>query len=246
MITNKRVVFSGESCPNCMRKLVKSGSVNLHVYQSYFTHESRILKETESLAKAGFFDRIYIGALWRQGLEKTEDLDDVRRVVRLPFFPPAYPRDYPWKIIRLLEWELRIYLEFRKKQVGVFNAHSLIVLPLGAIFKLMRGSKLIYDTHELETEVQTSKIQKIAYKMIECALIHYADVVITVSESIAEWYRKTYALNNVHVVLNIPHRRPIRTEKTDRLRTIFKIKEAEFLFIHHGILEEGEGASESC
>ncbi|MEI6153292.1 MAG: glycosyltransferase [Deltaproteobacteria bacterium] len=200
-----------------------------------------MLKETESLAKEGFFDRIYIGALCKKGLKKTEDIDGVRRIVRPPILSACLPDGFPWKLFQLLEWELRIFFKFRKTQIAVFNAHTLTVLPLGVIFKRVTGAKLIYDAHELETEVQVSKIQKMAYKIIERSLICYADVVITVSESIAEWYRNTYMLNNVNVIYNIPYRRPMGPQSAERLRTILKIKETDFLFIHHGILEEGRG-----
>jgi glycosyltransferase involved in cell wall biosynthesis len=214
---------------------------NLHIYPSYFTHESRILKETNSLAQTGFFDRIYIGALWKRSLSRTENLDAIRRVERLSFLSSYLPNTFPWKILRLFEWELRVYLKFRKNKIGVFNAHSLSVLPLGVMFKKIRGCKLIYDTHELETEVQSCKSQRIVYKIIERTLIHYADIVITVNDSIADWYRKSYALENVHVILNVPQRTVTKVRSKDRLRSVLSIGTEEVLFIYHGILEEGRG-----
>ena len=41
---------------------------------------------------------------------------------------------------------------FRFTKVDVVNCHSLNCLFIGVILKIIRGVKLIYDTHELETE----------------------------------------------------------------------------------------------
>ena len=49
-----------------------SGEINLHIYPSTFTHESRILRITRTLIAAGVFEKILVLARWANGLAETE------------------------------------------------------------------------------------------------------------------------------------------------------------------------------
>jgi glycosyltransferase involved in cell wall biosynthesis len=213
----------------------------LHAYPSPFTHESRILRETESLVDSGLFDRIYVGAIWDEGLAEHEELDTRRTVWRVPLRTRRLP-GIIGKLLRFLEWYIRLFLRFRNEELTFINCHSLSVLPLGVLFRLARGCRIIYDTHELETEtLASSGIRKRLAKILERCLIGHTEAVIVVNESIAGWYRDAYGLKEVHVVRNIPCPRPITGGKTNRLREAFGIDPGSLLFLCQGILGEGRG-----
>lgn len=213
----------------------------LHIYPSTFTHESRILKETKSLVDSGLFERIYIGAIWDDGLAENEQLDNRRSVRRVPLRTRKLP-GILGKLLRFVEWYLRVFFEFRCKQPKFLNCHSLSVLPLGLFFNWFCGSRLIYDTHELETETMESNgLRRIMARVLERALIGQVEAVIVVSNSIGKWYRDTYNLKNVHVVRNIPEARPSTARKSGLLRQTFGIGDNELLFICQGIMDEGRG-----
>jgi glycosyltransferase involved in cell wall biosynthesis len=213
----------------------------LHIYPSTFTHESRILKETGSLVNSGLIDRIFIRALWVDGLAEFEHLDDRRELRRIPLLSNKF-LGISGKLIRFAEWYIKIFIEFRSKKPTFINCHSLSVLPLGVLFYLIYGSRVIYDTHELETETAESKgLRRIIARLLERLLIGYVESVIVVSESIGIWYKKFYKLNNVYVVRNIPHSRPTNLPKSTFLRHKFGLIENDKLFILQGVLDHGRG-----
>jgi glycosyltransferase involved in cell wall biosynthesis len=215
----------------------------LHIYPSPFTHESRILKETRSLVESGLFDSIHIGAIWAEGLAEHEELDARRRVWRVRMWTGRLP-GIAGKLLRFAEWYARLYWRFRKDPPDFINCHSLSTLPLGAVFRAFLSSRIVYDTHELETETQSSTgIRKWLATRLERALIRRVEAVIVVSEAIAAWYREAYNIGEVHVVRNVPYGRKRPAAKSDLLRKACGIKNGELLFICQGMVDEGRGIS---
>lgn len=218
------------------------GVRNLHLYPSTFRYETRILKETKSIADAGVFEKVLIAAIWDQGLAEHEEIDSGRAVCRVPLKTHVLRGRALGKIAKHVEWMIRVYRMFEKERIAFINCHSLSVLPLGVLFKMRCGSKIIYDTHELETEtLGVSGIRKKVFKMIESKLIRHAENVIVVSDSIAEWYKREYSLTNVLVVRNVCNERAESLKSLDIFRTKFHIRPDEILFIYQGLLNTGRG-----
>lgn len=190
---------------------------------------------------SGLFDHIYVGAIWDEGLAEHEELDGRRTVWRVPLRTRRLP-GIIGKLLRFLEWYIRLFLRFRNEGLTFINCHSLSVLPLGVLFRLCCGCRIIYDTHELETETQASSgIRKRLAKIVERVLIGNAEAVIVVNESIAAWYRDAYGLKEVHVVRNIPYPRSFSGGMTSRLREAFRIDHRSLVFLCQGILDVGRG-----
>lgn len=214
--------------------------INLHIYPSNIRHESRILKETETIVNSGLMDKVFILGIWEEGAREREKLDIKREIWRVPLKLKFLPSTSFFKLLKYTEWMLKILLNFKRENVILVNCHSLPVLPLGLLFKLSKKSKLVYDTHELETEgARVSKIRKIPFKIAERILINYVDILIVVSDSIAEWYKNRHNLNNIYIVRNFPYRQKIK--QNDILKRKFDIKEDEILYINQGALGEGRG-----
>ncbi len=61
-------------------------SINVHIYQSEFKNESRMLRITDSLARLNFFSEIIIFAVYSDGLLEHESLGKSRYVYRIKTF----------------------------------------------------------------------------------------------------------------------------------------------------------------
>ena len=216
-------------------------SINLHICPGTLKHASRVLKETKSIADAGLVDRVCIAAIWGEGLEEEEQLDGRRELWRVRLSLPG-GKGLVLKGTRHLEWGLRILARYRKKPIKFVNCHSLAVLPIGIVLGLLCRSRVIYDTHELETETATSVgLRKPVARLLERALIGHVDAVITVNASIADWYRRRYGLTNIHVVRNVPYRRETSGARPTILRDEFGLQQDEMLFIYQGGLDRDRG-----
>ena len=218
--------------------------LNLHIYQTPFKFESRMLKETKSLADAGFFDQIDIAAIWQPGLAEHEAVDEKRKVWRIKVHIPPSDHLLP-RALHLLEWQWHIFSAYRHG-VSVVNCHSLAVLPLGWLLKKVTGAKLVYDTHELQTETTfMTGLRRPLAKMLERLLIHTCDLVMTVNDSIRDWYRTAYDLHNVYTARNIPYRQDApkiqSTPNIKNLREVLGLPEDAFLFLHLGYLLPARG-----
>ena len=216
-------------------------TVNLHVCHSTFLYASRILKITKTLTDHGVFDKILILARWEPGLANCEDLDPCRQVRRVPTC--IHQRlGSVGKLLALIEWSIRVIWLVRGMRVDCVNCHSLPVLPLCVTIAWMKRSRLIYDTHELETEtMSTAGIRRWFAKWIERGLIARADEVVVVGDRIAEWYRSNYRLSNVHVVKNVPYCQHGILQRTSRLREFAGLENSDILFLYQGLIDQGRG-----
>lgn len=216
--------------------------LNVHIYPSPFKHESRMLKITKSLADARIFNKILVIATWEEGLSSEEQIDDVRSVHRIRRSWGRSRSGTLWKALGTLEWTAKVYWQLRREQVACLNCHSLAVLPLSVLLKFATRCRLVYDTHELETEVAGAKgVRKRLSKLVERVLIRFVDHIVVVNDAIAEWYREAYARTDVTVVKNVPYQAKATPEKTDLLREEFGIADEHMVFLYQGLLGRGRG-----
>ncbi|MGE0755928.1 MAG: glycosyltransferase family 4 protein [Pirellulaceae bacterium] len=218
-----------------------AAGINVHVYQTPCTHESRILKITKFLARHGHFERIVIAATWHEGLSEREQLDERREVVRVRARHCSTGHGALGKVTRALEWQARVAHLIWRIRPTCLNCHNVWLLPLCIVLKWLCRCRLIYDTHELETETSASHgVRRLVVKLIERMGIRAADAVVVVGETIGEWYRHAYSLPQVYVVRNLP---PARESilPSSRLRTAVGLSEGEVLCLYQGVLGKGRG-----
>ena len=120
--------------------------INLHIYPTPFTHESRVLRETAFLARAAQFSHIVMVGTARAGLPALEQVDAQRTIRR---FERTSGSGLLSKTLGTLAWLRRVYVAFRNEPIACINCHSLPVLPLGVVLAWRTGAKLVYDAHEL-------------------------------------------------------------------------------------------------
>jgi glycosyltransferase involved in cell wall biosynthesis len=133
--------------------------------------------------------------------------------------------------LRLFFWLL-----FRRK--GIFVANDLDTLPACWLASKFRRLPLVYDSHEYFTEVPElvgRKFVRNFWLKIEKVLVPDLKYAYTVSEPIAEEYRKAYNVN-FRVIRNFPYRSQFTAPEPD----IFQ-PESSRVIIYQGSLNPGRG-----
>ena len=202
-----------------------------------------MIKIIRSLKNHSVFKNILVIALWKDGLPRSEVLDEGIEVLRVaPFFATSMSGRLG-RILRVFGWYLGVLLALRGIYIRCINCHSLPVLPLSVVVKLWKRCKLVYEPHELETEkVLTSEGTKIFLRIVERIFIKFADAVCLVNQSIAEWYRLTYRLNVTWIIKNVPYRTDPSPIPTGNLRKFFGLlNPREKIFLYQGGLVPARG-----
>ena len=213
---------------------------NLHISLTEFRNESRVLKETKSILSHGIANKVYIAALYSDGLLENEIYESDIEIKRFNLSSRKLSRRLSVQLIKYLEFILRIIFFYRDKNIKIINIHSIALLPVGVLLKYLYGAKLVYDTHELETETNGLRgLRKKLSKILEKVLIKKVDKVFVVSENIADWYRSTYNIERPTVIMNTP--KWFHQKKTNHFRTILGIKEYSRIVLYQGGLMKGRG-----
>lgn len=133
------------------------------------------------------------------------------------FSKPIHDRKYEIRRLRLffekgplfyLALNLRFLLYLLFKRVDGLYINDLDVLPAGYLLKGLKGCKLIYDSHELFTEVpelRRAPVKRRTWEILESLIVPKLGSMITVNNSIADIFQARYHVK-VDVVRNVPYR----------------------------------------
>jgi glycosyltransferase involved in cell wall biosynthesis len=216
-------------------------SVNVHIYLGPPRFASRVLKITESLIRRGIFDRIVIIATDGDGGPARESLGLGREAWRIERRYASENANALAKAFGILLWSLSVIRALQQKDITCINSHSLSVLPLCVVLKVLKRTKLVYDTHELETEtVAAGKMRRIASKLVERSLMGIVDEISVVNDAIANWYQRLYK-RKVWVVNNVPYRTERVPVRSYKLRRALGIDNDELIFLYQGGMSTGRG-----
>ena len=131
--------------------------------------------------------------------------------------PESMPLERPYFTIRKKLWfrkgpqfyaefNIRLFLYLMSSKVDLIVSNDLDTLPAAYMAAMLRGKRLIYDTHEYYTEmpelVHRPVIQKI-WRVLEDYFFPRLTDILTVNCSIARLYGDKYH-KTVHVSRNIP------------------------------------------
>jgi len=170
-----------------------------HLTINQIDYERRIKNQAESSQKSG--DTVSIIALGRPGEKHEETIDNVPlwRVIT-PFY-----RGGPLKFIH---FNLKTFFFLIFKPLEVLHSHDLWTLPAANVLRLFKKFRLVYDAHEYFAGLEIfnkNKIRKKLWMFVERVGIKAVDVLITVSEPIAELYAQKYpTLKKIEVIRNLP------------------------------------------
>jgi len=217
--------------------------INLHISLNTCKYASRILKISRSLIKYRIFDQIIILCLHKNQLPFEERINEKILIKRFKLYGVGSNIiTYILKYIQLIILTINYVRKLRNIQV--INAHSLEVLPLAVILKFITNAKLIYDTHELETEKTglTAFRKKIA-KILENFFIKFVDYVVVVNKSIEDEYRTRYPKlakeEKIIAIYNVPPL--VKVKPADIFRKKFNLSSQQKIFLYQGGFLYGRG-----
>lgn len=213
----------------------------LHVTMTPFNHETRLLKQAEAVISHNETATCHILALNDGDSAEKEVLQNRIFVHRLKLKSKGLPRLTLFQLVKIIEFTYLILRYARRHHIQIVTIHALVQLPIAFLVKLICGTKIIYDAHELETETtQLRGIRKQACKIIERVFIKFVDHVFVASPSIGQWYEDKYKLgDNVTVLMNI-HKRHNALEK-GQLHKSLNINPDKHIILYQGALINGRG-----
>lgn len=224
----------------------------LHISNTEILNDSRILKELTAISKLGCAE------LSAVGLQKTKDVEIRNRraseefkyypILLLARYLHVLPRAFKYPF-ELVEFTLRALILAAKIRPDIVHCHDTFALPCGWLTKKLFNTKLIYDAHELESNKNGQSIAlSRATLWIERFCWHHVDYLISVSDSILNWYRENLGAKPSVLVLNSPQFNTSEKDATAAhsspglsVREIFSIDNDSPIFVHVGILGPGRG-----
>src|SRR5690606_35434059 len=104
------------------------------------------------------------------------------------------------------------------------------------------------DAHELESEKTGLRgLRRRLARATERLLIRYADLVIVVSETIAQWYATSYRIRPPLVVRNVPAEGPVPVRfQESPLRSRCGVGDDVTVFLYVGVLGPGRSIERLC
>lgn len=217
--------------------------------------DSRVIKVINTLSKDAIVDLYYING------NVDEDCRIFNNNVRI--FSFRHPSTFLQKTYRHSFFVYEFNFFYRKlclsgERYDVIYCNDLPTLNSGLKYKKKFGAELIYDSHEVYIETVNQfytkkknfiknilfdisiQIMKISGRFYESRAIKRADVIITVNNSIANYFEKRYKLEKVEVIMNVPLLEEKQLWDKD-LREELGIDKDDFIVIYQGILNMGRG-----
>ncbi len=189
------------------------------------------------MVESGVVDRVLLIALWKDGLDEIEEIDEKRTLwrIRTRVFPRTAPR-----LLQLIEVLIRGSFRILKEKPDFLNLHNVLLLSIVPLRLFVPRTKIIYDTHELESESLASLgPMKYVHKLLEFLFVRWVRYTFVVSPSIEQWYRDKHGLTTITTVKNCPYFTSNQTSSV--LRDELNIGKEKTLFIYQGALFPGRG-----
>ena len=178
--------------------------------------DTRVVKEAATLSAAGH--EVVVLGMREGGQPRTEAFEGftIHRLWRDPFrreVSGTTSRPGPLRralapaaqAAALFAWSARAVREGLRLRAQVYHAHDLVTLPAAWAAARGRGALVVYDAHELFTEIgRLGRVARAALRVLERLLIGRADRVVTVNDSIADELQRRYGVARPVVVMNCP------------------------------------------
>ncbi len=183
--------------------------------------DSRVRNEAWSLGKAGYDVRVF--ALADESTPMTSQ-EDGYTIERLRVRGMASAAWLPWPVRKALirrAYSKRATTALVHWKPSVIHCHDLETLAVGAASSRDLGSGLVYDSHELWRHRQASGVLRSIGQafdgITERRLVTEADLTVTVSQGIADWFSTIYGVEPL-VVRNVP--RKARNDSPGPIQTL--------------------------
>lgn len=221
----------------------------LHISNTDISNDSRILKELIALTELCEAEVLAIGVADHSfGWAKL----DGSHYLRLSISSRALrilPRAFRY-ILELIEFTYKATKYGLKIKPRIIHCHDTFALPSGWLLKKTVGCKLVYDAHELESDKNGQNfILSKATLLIEKFCWQQIDLLVSVSDSIIDWYSNYFGEKPSALILNSPMLEQIpapsfNRDRNDRINYFHKkyqISPDNRIFVYLGILGPGRG-----
>jgi len=145
-------------------------------------------------------------------------LKNSKEIPQAPYNSKRFKLLFNKGILFYLCLNIRLFYYLLFSKIDILLSNDLDTLLANTIAAKLKGKKLVYDSHELFTEVpelENSSTKKRIWLSIEKICIRKADKQYTVCESIAKFYNEKYSIN-MEVIRNLPFKRIISNDYTER------------------------------
>jgi len=213
------------------------------IVSNKFTNDARVYKEAETLSKNNF--KVVVFATNPQKKLPEKEIINQFVVKRLPI--ETYKLRL--KLHKLVSQFIPALLRLRAEKAEIYHASDLDTLMIAYLACLGRKTKLIYDSHELWLERQeifgsASILTRSIYRFMllqEKMLINKVDLVITVSDSIAQYLKNHYRIKKPEIVRNCP--RLLTRERNQIFKDKFNLSNKKIV-LYQGNLTKERGLME--
>jgi glycosyltransferase involved in cell wall biosynthesis len=159
-------------------------------------------------------------------------------------FPDSKPLNRPYKTKRFRLWfnkgalfyanlNIRLFFYLLFSKYDRIQANDLDTLLPAYLISKLRSKPLVYDTHEIFTEVpeiQGRWVKKV-WVSLENNLFPKIKYLITVNQTIADFYKQKFNRDDIMVIRNIPEKQSILKTKS---RTDLNLPSDRFILIVQG------------
>lgn len=142
-------------------------------------------------------------------------------------------------ILFYFEFNLRLIFFLLSLKCDIIHAVDLDTLGAGAVVKIFKRCRLVFDAHEYFTEVPEldgKKLKKVIWSNLGKLCVGRSDAAITVSKPLQKILSDKYGMD-FHLVRNFPVRSDV--EVSDSL-----IQERENILLYQGAVNKGRGVIE--
>jgi len=140
-----------------------------------------------------------------------------------------------------LDYYIRAYRLAREAPSDIYHGHDLNALPVAWWARRRLGGRLVYDSHEIYTEVSSlTRTGRRAAAIVERFLIRRADAVITIHDTAADELSRRYGVARPTVVKNCP-RTPAGCARTTWLRDAAGLRDTDLIVLYQGGLTANRG-----
>lgn len=177
----------------------------LHISNTDIERDSRIRKEIKAISQ---LPAVRVSVL---GIPENNQVGDARldgveyHKLRLASRTlKALPRAIRY-FVQMIEFTYKSVVIGRRIAPQVVHCHDAFALPAGWLLKRRLGCHLVYDAHELESNKNAQNaILSWATLLIEKFCWRNVDLLISVSDSIIDWYARHLGSKPSVLVLNSP------------------------------------------
>jgi glycosyltransferase involved in cell wall biosynthesis len=206
-----------------------------------FSTDARVRKEGKSLVSVGH--EVTVLALKDETVAATAEVDGCR-VIRVHLSTRHLGSGLLARSIKLLEYVIRTVREALRTQACVYHAHDGETLPIAWLASRLRRGWLVYDAHEFErgrnwANSNLPTLFRRLWTLPERLFIHSVDLVITVSDSIADELSRIYHIDRPIIVRNCPGQSPPRI--SNRLREELAIPAHRPIVLYQGGVAANRG-----